>query len=82
MLPSDISPFTHNTIKHFCLLFWQHMDRPLSFSTVYTLDTMLQKHGLIDADRGPWVHLLQPLSKQGHLERGAQAHIQEAFGDP
>lgn len=58
------------------------MDRPLSFSTVYTLDTMLQKHRLTEADRDPWVHLLQPLSKQGHLKQDAPAHIQEAFGDP
>jgi len=36
---------------------------------------------MVEAGRDLWVHLADPLLKQGHAEQGAQDHIQAAFGD-
>lgn len=37
---------------------------------------------MAESIRAVWVPLAQPLFQEGHPHQGAQAHIQDPFGDP
>ena len=40
-----------------------------------------QNHRMVEVGSDLWVHLVQPLLKQGYPQQGAQAHTQAAFED-